>query len=272
MWPNRAGEKAAVSRKQQRWSRWGARKQAAELTPAGRGCEPEPVAAVPEDVSRSKPVIAGMQRRTFARALRIEKRSAAQGGWLLRGSMPFNVDMTLVDGYVEKLKPGCFLSSIEADDPRVLAFLNMEKVLGRKSAGTARFWEDRAALHFEADVPNTGCGNDLLVSMERGDINAADVVFRVMAFDWGKAVDGSNCRVITRAELICTSVTSFGTYQTLQMDAKGELAAARAEGFRAGAAARASRKEPKTQSKEPVAAMNAGWPWMNRAGRGGIQR
>lgn len=230
MWPNRAGAKAALPRKQQRWTRWGARPEAIELPPAGRGCELEPIAAVPELPARSKPVIAGMQRRTFARALRIEKRSGAPGGRVLRGSIPFNVEISFIDGSVEKLKPGCFLLSIEADDPRVVAFLNPEKILGRKSAGTARFWEDRAALHFEADVPNTGFGYDLLVSMGRGDIDAADVVFNVLAFDWGKAGDGSICRVITRAELICTSVTSWGRLQTAQMDAKQEIGAARAEG------------------------------------------
>jgi uncharacterized protein len=229
MWRNQEGKEGGKAGKQQRWTRWGARKQAEKET-AAAAARAEPVP------SRETPAIAGMQRRTFARAVALASRSAGASGRVLSGTIPFNSQIGKVDGYVEMFRPGAFAASIEADDPRVLGFLNIDKVLGRKSAGTARFWEDRDAFHFEVDMPETSYGNDLLISIGRGDVDEVDVIFRVMECDLRKADDGSTCRVITRAQLICTSVTSWGAFQTAQVTAKQEIAAARAEGYKAGLA------------------------------------
>jgi HK97 family phage prohead protease len=217
----------------QRGMRWGT---------TGKEMEAKPLVDV-ANVSAESPILAtealalpGMQRRTFARALSVERRSAGSvGGRTVYGAIPFDRVVEMGDGVAEVFKYGCFAASIGADDPRVVWCLNPECVVGRKSSGTASFVEDRSALRFEADVPATSWGDDMLTLIRRGDVDAVSIVCYVKAAAWGE-LNGQRVRNITRAQLVVTSIVSFDGFATAQADAAQALAAAHAAGMREGIA------------------------------------
>jgi HK97 family phage prohead protease len=88
---------------------------------------------------------------------------------------------------------------------------NIDAVLGRKSAGTARFWEDAAGLHYEADLPDTQAARDLKVSLERGDIKESSAAFYILESTWENR-SGIRTRVIQEARLVEGSPHSFAAY------------------------------------------------------------
>jgi hypothetical protein len=90
---------------------------------------------------------------------------------------------------------------------------NDQYVIGRQSAGTARFWEERDGLHADADAPDTTWANDMLASMYRKDLDQASAAFWILQSRWEKTGDGVKVRVVERALLRDASVVSFAAYE-----------------------------------------------------------
>ena len=78
---------------------------------------------------------------------------------------PYGKESQDLGGFTEVYEAGCFTESLLSGDPRALFNHNPDFVLGRRSAGTARFFEKPDGLYFEADAPDTQWANDLLTSM-----------------------------------------------------------------------------------------------------------
>jgi HK97 family phage prohead protease len=163
---------------------------------------------------------------------------------MIYGAVPFNELVRTADGYGELLAPGAFAASLANDDPRVLFNFNVDNVLGRRSAGTAVFWETRDALRFEVATPATSWGDDALCLIRRGDVDSVAVAFQTMEFVWGER-DGIRVRQITKARLLAASVSTFDGFQTLQAEAQTAVENSRAEGYQAGL--RASASKPKAR-------------------------
>ena len=104
-------------------------------------------------------------------------------------------------GFKEVYAKGCFTESIDKDDPMVLLNHNIDVVLGRKSAGTARFSEDLFGLSYEVDLPDTQAARDLKVSMERGDVSGSSAAFFIDEYHWENR-GGVRVRVIEKAQLL----------------------------------------------------------------------
>jgi HK97 family phage prohead protease len=219
----------------ERFTRWGRRQpeEPKALAPCAT-FEPPILAA-------SAPGIPGLQKRSFARALSVAKRSMSPAGRMLYGAVPFDAVIQTADGYGELLVPGAFAASLITDDPRVLFNFNVEKVIGRKSSGTVVFQETRDSLRFEAEVPSTSWGEDALVMIRRGDLDSVAVAFQIQEYVWGER-DGIRVRQITKARLLAASVSTFDGFQTLQADTQQAITAARAEGYQAGRRASAASK------------------------------
>lgn len=81
---------------------------------------------------------------------------------------------------IEVIKPGAF-DGVLGDDVRALFNHNDEKILGRTSAGTLKVYKtDGGHLGYDVpDVPDTTYGNDLLVSVERGDVTQSSFGFTI---------------------------------------------------------------------------------------------
>ena len=127
---------------------------------------------------------------------------------------PYNSLSLDLGGFQEIYQPGCFEDSLKSgDDFRVLFNHNPDMVLGRRSAGTARFWEEADGLHYEADIPDTQAGRDLKISMERGDIRESSAAFYILQNRWEQRSTG-RVRIVERAKLVEGSPASFAAYES----------------------------------------------------------
>jgi HK97 family phage prohead protease len=93
----------------------------------------------------------------------------------------FNAPSNDLGGFIEIVRPGAFMRSLQSNrtDPLALVHHMPHLVLGRRSAGTLRVAEDGKGLSFEVDLPDTQTARDVAVSVERGDIRGASFAFSV---------------------------------------------------------------------------------------------
>lgn len=118
-------------------------------------------------------------------------------------------------GFKEKIAPGTFRESIKNDDIRALMNHDANYVLGRTSNGTLRLEENSRGLKMEVDMPDTTYANDLLVSIERGDITGQSFGFQTLEDSWEvKTKDGEeeNIRTLEKVMLIDTGPVVFPAY------------------------------------------------------------
>lgn len=138
---------------------------------------------------------------------------------------PYGIPSADLGGFREVYQAGCFARSIANSDPRAVVEASTRRVLGRSSAGTLRLFDGPRGLDFEIDVPETSFGQDLIVSMRRGDIDGASTGFFIKAFRW-EMRSGERTRVIEEAELLFVSVCAFPLHESAQAEEKQKGAAA----------------------------------------------
>ncbi len=166
--------------------------------------------AVPD--LRYLPAADGNPTRIQARALIYDAVSEDMGGWR------------------EVFSEG----SVELDpDLRMLYDHNTSNVIGRLSAGTLDAMDDGSGIVATGYPPDTGWARDLLVSMERGDINQMSFRFLALEDDivWvpSETADGGGyvLRTVTRAKVSEISVVAIPAYpQTVALaraSVSGEL-------------------------------------------------
>ena len=94
---------------------------------------------------------------------------------------------------VERITADCVRDAIM--DDVVSAFNHdLNIIFGRTSAGTMRLTVDETGIRYDYDVPNTSAGNDLLVSVERGDISGSSFMFNIDSdegYDFQRREDGT---------------------------------------------------------------------------------
>jgi len=123
----------------------------------------------------------------------------------------FNV----IDGpewFREQIEPGAFADSIGQDDVRALFNHDPNLVLGRNKAGTLSLEEDDVGLSMSIDVPDTTAGNDLIKSVERGDISQASFAFQTIDASWD-TIDGEEVRTIKKVKLFDVSPVTYPFYE-----------------------------------------------------------
>lgn len=117
-------------------------------------------------------------------------------------------------GFREQIAPGAFAEAIDKDDVRALYNHNPDFILGRNLAGTLKLAEDARGLAIEIDPPDTQIARDLLVSLDRGDINQMSFGFSVRpdGQNWAKDDAGQVIRTLTRVRLYDVSPVTFPAY------------------------------------------------------------
>ena len=115
-------------------------------------------------------------------------------------------------GFREKIAPGAFRSAINQNqDVRALINHDSNFVLGRTKNGTLSLSEDTKGLKVQIEPPTTTFAADLLVSIERRDINQMSFGFQVLKESW--ELDGDqNIRTIEDVNLFDVSVVTFPAY------------------------------------------------------------
>lgn len=118
-----------------------------------------------------------MERRTITE--KVEVRASEEGSKTIVGyAAKFGVRSQDLGGFVEQIDPR-FFDGVLKDDVRGLINHDMNLILGRTASGTVKLSVDEFGLRYDIIPPNTSYANDLIVSMERGDINQSSFAFSV---------------------------------------------------------------------------------------------
>jgi HK97 family phage prohead protease len=150
-----------------------------------------------------------LERRAFTMSeLRVETRD---GKPLIEGHAAVFNQKADIFGFTEEVAPGAFRDSIGTDDIRALFNHDSNFVLGRNRSKTLELAEDERGLFISNRPPETQWARDLLVSIERGDINQMSFGFRTLEDAW-QTVDGVPHRTLKRVQLFDVSPVTFPAY------------------------------------------------------------
>lgn len=160
-----------------------------------------------------------IERRTFALdSCKIEQRSETGQAKIIGHAAVFDQLSENLGGFRELIKPGAFTQALQEDDVRALFNHNPDYILGRNKAGTLILSEDGRGLTVEINPPDTHTANDVLKSIQRGDISQMSFGFRVRAGgeQWTEDENGETVRTLTDLKLFDVSPVTFPAY--LQTD------------------------------------------------------
>ena len=117
-------------------------------------------------------------------------------------------------GFREKIQKGAFKDALKKSDARALWNHDNNYVLGRESSGTLKLKEDDKGLYMEVDPPDTQFAKDLMVSIERGDVNQQSFGFYIKSDKWeGLDSKDETIRTILEVdELVDVSPVTFPAY------------------------------------------------------------
>jgi HK97 family phage prohead protease len=116
-------------------------------------------------------------------------------------------------GFREQIDPQAFTACLASNvDCRALWNHDPNHVLGRTTSGTLRLSVDSIGLKYEIDPPATQLAKDLLVSIERGDVNQASFGFRTLDDSWREDANGQIIRTVLEATLFDVSPVTFPAY------------------------------------------------------------
>ena len=106
-------------------------------------------------------------------------------------------------GFVERVFPGSFRSTLKQSDIRALYHHEPDPLLGRSGNGTLTMEEDDVGLRYSIALPKTQLGRDVAELLRRGDLVGSSIGFRVINGGeyWGETPDGYPLRSITEVSL-----------------------------------------------------------------------
>lgn len=147
-----------------------------------------------------------------AKELRVAK--SEDGTRTLSGyAAVFNSLSADMGGWREQILPGAFSKCLASNGDIVcLRDHNPSMILGRTTSGTLRVRQDEIGLHFECDLPDTTQANDLVTSLERGDINGCSFGFYCHDDNWHTTDDGIEVRDVIEADVFDCSVVTYPAY------------------------------------------------------------
>lgn len=121
----------------------------------------------------------------------------AETGRVLKGyGAVFGSRSEDLGGFFEEIEPQAFAVALPKSDLRGLFNHEPNLLLGRQKAGTLRASTDEKGLKYEIDLPDTSCGRDVGVSVERGDIDGSSFSFRTPADGSGERWERKNGKLI----------------------------------------------------------------------------
>lgn len=127
----------------------------------------------------------------------------------------FNSFSEDLGGFREIITPGAFRNALQNSDVRALINHDSNKVLGRAKAGTLTLVEDEKGLRASVRMPNASYARDLMVSIERGDIDQGSFGFTLgeRGQKWEKDEEGLVIRTISEVkELLDVSLVTYPAY------------------------------------------------------------
>jgi len=154
-----------------------------------------------------------MPKNTERRRLTVELRAEEGEAPKITGHAAVFDTPADIYGFEEVIRKGAFTEAIKKDDVRALWNHNPDYVLGRTKSGTLRLSEDDVGLAIENDPPDTQWAKDLMVSMQRGDVDQMSFGFIVDEEKWSKRDGEPDLREILKARLFDVSPVTFPAYE-----------------------------------------------------------
>ena len=150
-----------------------------------------------------------IERRYFqAEELRVlDSPSGKQISWFPALFNSFSEDM----GFRETIKPSAFNNTIREADIRALFNHDPNYVLGRNTAGTLDLSVTRKGLRSTVNPPDTQWANDLMSSIDRGDISGGSFAFQIVKEDW-RSEEGQMVRELQEVRLFDVSIVTYPAY------------------------------------------------------------
>lgn len=120
-------------------------------------------------------------------------------------------------GFRERVAPTFFDRAISGEcDVRQLINHDPNLLLARSTSGTLVLSKDKTGLRtFVPELPDTSYARDLIVVMDRGDLNQQSFGFRCLADDWGWEEIGDEkirVRSLVDGDIFDTSAVTFPAY------------------------------------------------------------
>jgi uncharacterized protein len=152
--------------------------------------------------------------RRFVPAREMRVASDANVRKLVGHASVFNSASQDLGGFTEIIAPGSFKDAIPRSDIRSLFNHDPNYVLGRMKAGTLAVSEDNVGLYTETMPPDCTWARDLMVSIDRGDIDQMSFAFRVAkGGDEWVFTDTTVTRTISKfAEILDVSPVTYPAY------------------------------------------------------------
>lgn len=136
----------------------------------------------------------------------------------------FNSLSENLGGFREMIMPGAFADTLKAD---VRALLNHDPnlLLGRTVANTLVLSEDELGLRYEILPPDTTYARDLMISLDRGDLDQSSFGFRVIEDSWVRPTDEEPIpiRKLHKVELFDVSPVTFPAYPATSAGVRSKL-------------------------------------------------
>lgn len=156
-----------------------------------------------------------MKNKLERRFLKCQLRGAGDSGsdrLIVGYGAVFNTLSENLGGFREIIAPGAFDGRLE-DDVRALFNHDRNIVLGRIAANTLKLSVDSEGLRYEITPPDTQAARDLIVSMDRGDIDQSSFGFYVDEDSWDEDEDGRVVRTVKKLKrLFDVSPVTFPAY------------------------------------------------------------
>lgn len=118
-------------------------------------------------------------------------------------------------GFYEQVEPTAFNRTLQQADVRFLINHNPDLILARTTSGTLRLSTDDRGLVTDADLAPTSYGNDLAISMERGDVR--EMSFSFLPEKDGATIErdeqtGAQVRTLHAVKLFDVSAVTYPAY------------------------------------------------------------
>lgn len=182
------------------------------------------------------------ERRNFpVTELRIENRDDQTE--VVGHAAVFNSLSEDLGGFREQVEPGAF-DDVLQDDVRALLNHDPNLILARTKSGTLRLAVTDKGLEYRFTPPETTTGKDLLISLQRGDIDQSSFGFRVKEDVWEERDGEIHRRIIKFERLFDVSPVTYPAYPDTDV-AKREL--------RSFLDTKEEIKEKETEKSQPVA-------------------
>ena len=163
----------------------------------------------------------GTEKRSVQAEMRIEGEGSERR--LVGHAAVFNKLSGPIFGFREKILPGAFTRAIkEGQDVRALWNHDSNLVLGRTKNGTLQLSEDRTGLAVSIDPPDVQWANDMLVSVDRGDVDQMSFQFKTPPGGDAWATEGGELiRSLLDIDLMDVSPATFPAYEQTDLALRG---------------------------------------------------